>query len=71
MYFTFSWPQLVTAIVGGAIALVVIKHLNGTKLLRPNNILVHNMVAKLLMMNVYVLSKLVIAYYILDFNRIR
>ncbi len=29
------------------------------------------MVAKLLMMNVYVLSKLVIAYYILDFNRIR
>jgi uncharacterized membrane protein YeaQ/YmgE (transglycosylase-associated protein family) len=34
MYFTFSWPQLVTAIVGGAIALVVIKALERNKIVK-------------------------------------
>lgn len=33
MYFTFSWPQLVTAIVGGVIALVVIKALEKSKVI--------------------------------------
>jgi len=34
MYFIFSWPQLLTAIVGGAIALIIIKALERNKIVK-------------------------------------
>lgn len=36
LIFTFSWPQLVTALLGGAIALIVVKALGKSGILRIN-----------------------------------